>query len=221
MDLKELANNYGQTTGNPKGLPAEEVPIEEEETQDTMRETVQNVFENTLDEKKSIELVEQSPQIDEELIDEAIEESIKEIENEPTITNEDVLTDELQDEVIPEEIIKQFEELETLDMQNATKQDIQDIKEILVSIRHEIADTKTEVTRRETEYVKYLSLIFDRLKFLKGRIGKWFIISSIIILIGGGVTFTTIYHHWDSIEPKINAILGVVKIANNVSKVGG
>lgn len=215
-------------------------PIEEvAETQEDMRETVENLFDNTLDDKKEeVELVEQAPHIDENQIDEAIEESIEELTNEATSEAEEQLTEDTPQEVetvqqeIPEEIKKQFEELETLEMQNATKQDIQDIKNLISDarhdIRHDLAETRKEVANvsilirtRETEYINYLKMIFERLKFLKGRIGKWFVISSIVLIVAGGATFTTIYHHWDTIEPKINAILGVVKIANNVSKVGG
>lgn len=214
-------------------------PIEEvAETQEDMRETVENLFDNTLDDKKEVELIEQAPHIDENQIDEAIEESIEQLENEAISEVQEPLEGDTAQEVetvqqeIPEEIKKQFEELETLEMQNATKQDIQDIKNLisdakydtrhdLAEIRKEVANVSILIRTRETEYINYLKMIFERLKFLKGRIGKWFVISSIVLIIAGGATFTTIYHHWDTIEPKINAILGVVKIANNVSKVGG
>lgn len=112
---------------------------------------------------------------------------------------------------------KEYEEMQ----KPATKEDIYELKELISKVKEQVNDVDIHVNNRNAEYINYLKLIFDRLKFIKGRIGKWFLISSIILVVGGGVTFTTIFYHWDNLEPKIDKILGVAKVASNVAKIGG
>lgn len=198
------------------------------ETEKKLQGAIKKHFEG----KEKIEMIEQKvePQeeikeveeykVDTEQLEEAVEESIKEAVEQEEIKQQKEQTEEEKCE-ISEDVKKQFEQLESLEMQNATKQDIADLKEMIVKTRHEIADVNTAVTRREAEYINFLKLIFERLKFLKSKIGKWFLISSVVMIFAGGAIFTTIYHNWDTIEPRLNLIMGITKAGNQLAKSGG
>lgn len=173
------------------------------------------------------EIKKEDLKLDKEAIKETLEhESEDESQEIDDIINESIDEIQAQEENIQvsEEIIKEYEEMEQTKPDQEpyciTKEDYNKLYEKLNYIDEHILKVNRNVDTRNAEYINFLKLIFDRLKFLKGRIGKWFVISSIILVIGGGVTFTTIFYHWDKLEPKIDKILGVAKVANNVAKLG-
>lgn len=181
--------------------------IKPKETQHIPEEQSEEMTPNQQAMQKVIEKPEHLQEL-EEIIEEALEET--------------------RGDEIDEETIKQFEEMEAMnncDKSPATKQDIEEIKNFIaqshLNTSKELINCHKDVNHRSSEYINLLNMIFDRLKFIKKHMTKWFVTLMVISFICGGVTFTTIYHHWDNLSPHIDKILGIAKTANNISKVGG
>ncbi len=122
---------------------------------------------------------------------------------------------------IPKEVKEQFEELEA-----TIKKGVEDKKmisntelyEMLLKLQVNIADVDKNVQDKKQEQIKLYTLIFDRLRFIKAHISKWFLGVLIIAFTTGNVVGITIYHNWENITPVIDKVTAIFKIANTASK---
>lgn len=91
--------------------------------------------------------------------------------------------------------------------------------ELLLHLQESVNKVNTNVTNRKEENINVIKMIFDKIKFISTHMKKWFIGILVISFICGGITFTVIYHNWDQLAPILDKIVGITKIANNVSNI--
>lgn len=125
----------------------------------------------------------------------------------------DDATDELLESLTDEELEETIKEDCNVAITNEA------IYDLLLKVQSSVNDVDKHVTNRKEENINVLKMIFERLKRITTRIGKWYIGILVIAFICGGVVFTSIYHNWEVLEPKIDKILGLAKIGNQTSNI--
>ncbi len=163
------------------------------------------------------EIVEAVPVIEnlETIVDKTIEE-VKNLKEDEEIypPSENVVEEE-----IPKEIKKQFEEVEQIIKQGQKVITNTQIYEMILLLQANINDVSKNVQDKKQEQINITTMIFDRLRFIKAHMSKWFVGIMIAMFLSGGVVFTTVYHNWDSITPAIDKLTSMLNFANSAKRI--
>lgn len=164
----------------------------------------------------TIQEVEKPEEIETEMIPQQLEELAEFV---------DKAIDEISEEVT-EDLIKEYEEMEEMIKPSVT---LEDIYQMQVENRKYLVDLEKAVNTRNAEDISLFKGIFKGIKEIKNegipsilnKVGKWYIISSIVVVFASGALFTTVYHHWDKIEPKMATILNIGKVLAQSKNIAG
>ena len=123
------------------------------------------------------------------------------------------------EEEIPKEIKKQFEEVEEIIKQGQKVITNTQIYEMILLLQGNINDVSKNVQDKKQEQINITTMIFDRLRFIKAHMSKWFVGIMIAMFLSGGVVFVTVYHNWDSITPAIDKLTSMLNFASSAKRI--
>lgn len=182
---------------------------------------IENLFDGGLDDKKSIQDISENLKVNIEKTREALkdvkDDSIERLKVEIDKAIEETTAQE--DNNIPEDVKREFEELENIATRGKKLISNTEIYEMLLKIQGNLNDVAKNVQDKKQEQINITTMIFDRLRFIKGHISKWFLGILVISFLGGGVVFTTIYHNWDELTPTIDKLTSLFNFASSATKI--
>lgn len=155
-------------------------------------------------------------------LEQLVDDTLKEVKN--LKEGEDIYpeTEPILEKEIPKKIREEFENLEkSIKNKSVEKKMISntEIYEKLLTLQANINDVSKNVQDKKQEQINITTMIFDRLRFLKAHISKWFFGILVITFLSGGVVFTTVYHNWDSLTPAIDKLTSLFNFANSAKRI--